>query len=254
MLFNIRLFISFIRKFTVLSGIKLFLNFKLKRLNNLTIPELKYPFKLRVNTSDTTVFYQIFSDREYDNPIDFTPEVIIDAGANIGLTSLFYANKYPNAKIIAIEPDYENFETLLFNTKNYSNITCINCGLWHKDTSLRVSDKFQGGKWAMVVEELDSEEHGSIKAISVNTIISQFQLNQIDILKMDIESAEMEVFSNHYEQWIPKTKMMIVELHDRMKPGCSKAFFNAINSTLTNFNMKSNGENFIIYNLHLKNN
>ncbi len=252
MLFNIRLLISFIRKFTIFGGLRLFINFKLKKLDELRIPELKHPFKLRVNTSDTTVFYQIFSDREYDNPIDFTPNVIVDAGANIGLTSLFYANKYPNAKIYSIEPDKENFETLQFNTNNYSNITCLNYGLWHQDTSLRVSDKFQGGKWAMVVEEIDTEEPGSIKAISLNSLISQFQLNQIDILKMDIESAEFEVFSKHFELWIPKTKMMIVELHDRMKPGCSKAFFNAINSSLTNFNMKSNGENFIIYNLDLK--
>lgn len=248
MLFNLRLFISFSRKFGLISGFILFIKIKLKQTNNLNIPELKHSFKLRPNTSDLQVFYQLFSEREYDNPIDFTPKVIIDAGANIGLTSIFYANKYPNAKIIAIEPDSENFEVLEHNTKNYPQIALLQNGLWYKDVFLNISDKFKGGKWAMVVEEASEKSENSINAISIDTILKQFNINKIDILKMDIESAEKEVLSYNYQNWLPKTKMLIVELHDRMKPGCSKAFFDAINSSLEDFTIKSNGENFIIYN------
>ncbi len=248
MLFNLRLLISFIRKFGVYKGLVLFLKIKTNATQNLSISELKFPFTLRPNTSDIYVFYQVFSEREYDNCINFEPKVIIDAGANIGLTSLFYANKYPQALIIAIEPDAENYETLVHNCKPYNNIKTLQKGLWHKDAKLKISDKFKGGKWAMVVEEVIDNNDFTIDAISLNSILKEFNINKIDILKMDIESAEKEVLSENYELWLPKVKMLIVELHDRMKPGCSNSFINAIHQCMPNLWLKARGETMIATN------
>ncbi len=248
MLFNLRLLLSFIRKYGISSGVILFIKIKLNRLEKLTIPELKYPFRLRKGTTDINVFYQVFSEREYDNNLPIVPKTIIDAGANIGLTSIFLANKYPEANIIAIEPDIENYELLCQNIAYYKQIRTLHKGLWNKDVHLKISDKFNGGKWAMVVEEVGEQEPYDIDAISINKIMELYKLNSIDLLKMDIESAEKEVLSENYSNWLPKVKILIVELHDRMKPGCSKALFNAINSTMTDFYVKSNGENLIIIN------
>src|SRR5436309_569985 len=66
---------------------------------------LKHTVFLRSNTSDHSAFWQIFIDKQYEYPIEFIPNTIIDCGANIGLTSVYYANKYPQATIIAVEPE-----------------------------------------------------------------------------------------------------------------------------------------------------
>lgn len=73
---------------------------------------VKYPIHLRLKTSDMLTFVHVFLRGEYDVEIAKTPTIIVDAGANIGLMSIFYANKYPDAKIISLEPDRSNFTLL----------------------------------------------------------------------------------------------------------------------------------------------
>ena len=58
----------------------------------------------------------------------------------------------------------------------------------------------------------------------------------------------MEVFESNTEGWLPKTRVLIIELHDRMKPGCSKAVFNAIGKH--NFSLDMKGENLIFTNIY----
>ena len=64
-----------------------------------------------------------------------------------------------------------------------------------------------------------------VEAYTVDTLIEKFKLGKIDILKIDIEGAEKEVFENT-EKWINDVDSLIVELHDRMKEGCSRVFYN----------------------------
>ena len=69
------------------------------------VPGVLHPVRLRVRTTDIGMCHEILIKRSYRNDLPAAPEVIIDAGANIGLTSIFFANEYPNARIIAIEPE-----------------------------------------------------------------------------------------------------------------------------------------------------
>ena len=73
--------------------------------------------------------------------------------------------------------------------------------------------------------------------------MTKFNIPYIDILKMDIEGAEKEIFEFGYANWIPKVKVMIVELHDRYKEGCSKAFFKTMGEY--EFSSRIRGENII---------
>ena len=101
----------------------------------------------------------------------------------------------------------------------------------------------------MVVEE--DLENGTINAKSLDSIIAKHNIDIIDILKIDIETSEKQLFTNNFEKWLPKTKVIIIELHDRMEAGCAKAFFNAINKCYTNYTYSTLGENVIITNLDL---
>lgn len=175
-----------------------------------------------------------------------TPFNIIDAGANIGLASVYFANKFKKSTIYSIEPEESNFELLKKNTEKYTNITPIQAGIWSHKTQLSIKDSADG-EWAFEVYETPNNEN-AIKAIAFDNIMDKYNFEIIDILKVDIEGSEKEVFSKNYEKWLPKTKILIVETHDRMKKGTSKAVFNAI--TDYDFGCEILGENFLFNNLN----
>jgi tRNA1(Val) A37 N6-methylase TrmN6 len=59
------------------------------------------------------VFEDVILEKAYDYPIFFSPRTIVDVGANCGMTSVFYANQYPDATVTAVEPERSNYEALV---------------------------------------------------------------------------------------------------------------------------------------------
>lgn len=185
------------------------------------------PLIIRKNTSDYTVFRGIFVLGEFNIQTKVKPKLIIDAGAYTGLSSLYYSSKYPQAKIIAIEPEDSNFEILEKNTANISNISRIKAGLWYKNASLKVLDT-NNGKWGFKVMEVRESSPYDVKSVTVDKLLANSGFNEIDILKLDIEGSEKELFTENFESWINKVNVIVIELHDRIRPGCSEAFYSAI--------------------------
>jgi FkbM family methyltransferase len=243
---NLKLLYRFSSLFGKINGIRLFVNLKFGKLTNIQVPGIKSSISLRKGTSDVPTFFQVFLNNEYDINFIDNPKVIIDGGANIGLFTVFIKNKFPDSKVISIEPDKENFEILKKNVSGYENIFCENRGLWKTETNLKVYDKLDRGKWGMMVEE--TSEEGDVKALSINSIMDKHSINKIDILKLDIETSEKNLFSGDYQNWLSKTRMVIIELHDFMEEGCAKPFFVAINSSYQKYEYAIKGENTIIYN------
>ncbi len=170
-----------------------------------------------------------FFDNDYDFLVETKPKTIIDAGANIGLASIYFANKYPDAHIIAIEPEYSNFDLLKSNVAPYRNIIPVQAALWHKNEEINVMDSGLG-KWGFMTAMKDSSENfhsgacHTVTAITLDKIMKDYNIEKIDILKIDIEGAEREVFSNT-SSWIEKVNAIIIELHERMKTGCNRSFY-----------------------------
>lgn len=214
---------------------------------------IKNGIHIRKGSSDIPTFHSIFAFREYDLKMIATPpKVIIDGGANIGLFSVFMKNRYPDARIIAVEPDGDNHAMAVKNLQGYNDVTVIKSGLWNKSALLKVHDKFNQGKWAMVVEETtDQNDATAVPAISINDIIHQYNLDKIDLLKLDIETAEKYLFDEGSEQWLPKVKTLVIELHDWIEPGCSQPLFNKINKMFPRFSYYIKGENTVFVNEEL---
>lgn len=191
--------------------------------------DCKHPILLRIPTSDVPTYRQVFIDKEYDFEVERQPKVIVDAGANIGLASIYFANKFPGAKIISIEPEQSNFELLKENVSSYSNIMPIHAALWHKNEEINLIDPGLG-KWGFMTEMKNSPEHlsgntcSTVEAMTLDKIMKDNNLDKIDILKIDIEGAEREVFSDS-SAWIDKVDSIIIELHERMKAGCNRSFY-----------------------------
>src|SRR4051812_43210576 len=105
--------------------------YKKKKLICARVKNSNLRIYLRNDKYDTQVFTQMFMRGELDVDFDKAPEVIIDGGANIGLATLYLKQKYPQAKIIAVEPEKSNFELLTVNTKEYNDIFCLRNGIWN---------------------------------------------------------------------------------------------------------------------------
>jgi FkbM family methyltransferase len=241
---QLKLLVKFFISFGFWHGPRLFLEINTGRLENLRVPRIRYPFSLRKGTSDIPTFYQVFLYNEYRITYPQQPRVVIDGGANIGLYAIKIKNEFPDAKVICVEPDPENFQQLQKNLAAYENVYFENAGLWNKDTTLKVYDKYNAGKWAMVVEETVGE--GNVNAISLSSLMKKYGLESVDILKLDIETSEKQVFKENYEEWLPRVNTLVVELHDWMEEGCSKPFFTAVNKSFPRYKYSMCRENTII--------
>ncbi len=239
--------VNWIRLYGV-SGLKTFYSTLFKK-GNLYHPNLfffKAPFILRNNNSDKAIFFQVFYEKQYDLYDVKLPDAqtIIDGGANIGCASVYFSIKFPNAKIIAIEPEKNNYLILQKNVAPYKNIQCIQAGLWDKNEKLSIANP-EGGAAEFMFENKISNNENLIDGITIQSLLDKYNWNQVDILKLDIEGAEKEVFSGNDVSWLKKVKLLIIELHDRYKTGCTKAVFQALNKF--NYDAYFHHENIFIF-------
>ena len=197
-------------------------------------------------SSDLNVFDQVFNDAEY-KPVVTTFQKyfpnhqtinIIDAGSNIGLTSLYFSRFFSNAKFICIEPDDSNFEAMRYNleTNKLQNVIKIKGGLWSSATFLKMVRDFGDKKdWAIRVEE--TTEKTGLEAFSMQQLILENQLETIDILKIDIEGSEKEVLTGFKADvsFLSITKCVAIEIHDEFN--CREAIYKVLeDNNFTYFN------------------
>jgi FkbM family methyltransferase len=186
--------------------------------------DARAPIHLRLGSSDVDTFVEVLVDHEYDFRLRRPPRFVIDAGANIGLTSIWFAARYPDATIVALEPDEANFELLALNSAPYANVHPVRAALWKEVTEVSLVDPGLG-PWAFQVTDDASARAGTqlTPATTVPALMDRFGFDQVDLLKLDIEGSEKEVLESS-APWIDRVDAVVVELHDRFKPGCTEAF------------------------------
>jgi FkbM family methyltransferase len=168
---------------------------------------------LRPLAGDLFILFEVLMDKCYQIPYKMLDpkkvRVILDCGANIGIASLFFASRYPNASVYSIEPSPENFELLMNNTKLIPNIVPIHgaiVGTARKSTRLTVGRAAWGNA---ITKQCEGVE---VPAFTVDQICKDHQLSQVDLLKMDVEGAEKEIFANG--GFLRQVGFVIIELHD----------------------------------------
>lgn len=189
-----------------------------------------YPIYIRMRTSDLILFYEIFLKEEYSflSKKIVNPRLILDCGANVGYSSVYFLNQYPNAKVIAVEPDSGNYQLCLKNLKFYQNrFIGRHAGVWSHSANLVVVRGLfgDGMAWSFQVRECYVDEKPDVKGFGIADLLEQSDCSRIDILKMDIEKSEIEVFSKNYETWLDKASNIIIELHGEE---CKRVFFSAM--------------------------
>ena len=175
---------------------------------------------LRTYAGDIAIFYEIFWRKAYRLPWPdkAVRRPVVDLGANTGMASLFFA-AYHSARVYAVEADQYNMDLLLRNLSgeiSAGRIKPLHAAAFSENTTLYMQMQEKAYNTTVTSEVTDMP----VRALSMDTLCSIFELDKIDLLKIDIEGSEEALFSKNTE-WLQKVNMLVVEIHaERFRRVC----------------------------------
>ena len=209
---------------------------------------------VRPTDSDLFVVAQVFGHREYEigkrgraalshlasewRKRGIVP-VIVDAGANVGYSSIFLSDEYPDAVVMAVEPDPEAFEALELNCAGLERITPVRGALWSHDGEVALVND-EAPSWAHAVSDGEG-----VPSITLKRLLRQVPRARLLMLKMDIEGAELEATRDG--RMLKDVPCVVVEPHDFMFPGrgCLTHLYASLTMGGRSIDSLVNGENLI---------
>ena len=201
------------------------------------------------NQLDFDVVWDAFIEDQYEIDHNIEIKTILDLGSNVGATVLRYNNLYPNAHIFAFEPDPRNIKSLEKNMRNFRNkVTFSNNAISGKDGENIEFHLGTDHHWSSSL--LDRESTGevvSVSTVSLNKVIEDHNIKDIDILKFDIEGAEYDAFKNF--KGLERVKYIVGEVHPTILPCSLKEFMDLFSG----FETLSYDDNTGVFKLRNKN-
>ncbi len=178
------------------------------RKYNVKMSGRKFDLLIRTYKGDISIFNEIFWKKTYSIPSNYlkNPHTIIDLGAHVGFTSVFYSLQYPDSKVYSVEASKKNFNILKENVKTFENITAINKVIYPSDGQILFDDS--GVSYNTKI----SSKGDLMESISMNTLMNTYNIEKIDLIKIDIEGAEKELLKSN-NSWLEITDNIIIELH-----------------------------------------
>lgn len=177
----------------------------------------RFPLLMRRGDTDKAVVRQVLGLNEYA-PVSRLAGVrlIVDCGANVGVTSYYLLHRYPDARLIALEPDAQNYALCRKNLEAFGRRAVVVRGaLWSECRPLRIApESRQRGSWALSVEPAD-DMAADVEGLTLVELLRRADVpGPIDLLKIDIEGAETEVF-RHGDGLLDLARNLVIELHSR---------------------------------------
>lgn len=156
---------------------------------------------------------ELFVDEVYRFKSSKDSPYILDCGANIGLSAIYFKKLFPKAKIVAFEPDNKIYDILQSNLKafGYSDVVAENKAIWIKEAVLEFSSNGAlGGRINENGEEASNPQNETIKVNAVR--LADYLTKEVDFLKMDIEGPEVEVLQD-CSHLLGNVRNLFVEYH-----------------------------------------
>jgi len=178
-------------------------------------------FEIRTASSDFDVFRQVLLDCEYGNALKGIRNVrtVLDVGANAGYAAIYFLNTW-DCEVVAIEPDPQNAALCRRNLAPYGRrARVVEAALWSSNDALALHD-IGTGAWGIQVKPA---ANGSVRGITIRELL-EMTGGSADVLKLDIEGAEREVFAGD-TSWLDCVRNVVLELHG---PECEAAFDSAM--------------------------
>jgi FkbM family methyltransferase len=137
-------------------------------------------------------------------------------------------NEYPQATIVALEPDPGNFAVLQKNLAPYgARAMALRCALWYRREDLAIDRGLfrDGGAWSFQVRPTNGSGIAEVEGVTLVDVMQRYGLKTIDILKIDIEGAERYVFEDSISASLSKIGLIAIELHDE---ACRNVFLGSV--------------------------
>lgn len=154
---------------------------------------------------DFAALHEVFVDREYEFPYSQDPKVIVDIGANVGDTAIYYSLLFPKAKIYVIEPNPNVHENLERNVKQFNNVTICKLAIAPDtgSTAFFFGDSHLGSS----VNKRDQHTKSlAVASFTLEDFCKNYGISEIDILKFDIEGGEEYLLAS------PTIRFLVKEL------------------------------------------
>ena len=226
-------------------------------MNTVTINGREFHYRDRIGDKGT--IQQVFSRLDYDlgqMPLapaligwlarQKKPPLIVDAGSHIGCATVWFKHQFPEAHIIAIEPEPENFALLSQNVKGIEGVSTVQGAVASYNGTAHCSDPGRD-TWGYRVSPKETDDTTAVKAYTMRRLLAMEPDAAPFIAKIDIEGSEAELFSCN-SAWLSDFPLTIIEIHDWMLPGqaSSRNFLLAV--ALGNFDVVPHGENLFCFN------
>jgi FkbM family methyltransferase len=174
---------------------------------SIVLSSLTYPILVRPGTADADTLINNVVRGEYGRLVSHrNPTWMIDAGAYIGDTTAYFLSRFPKLRVIALEPNPESFEIAKRNLRPYAERAIL---LQKALFSREQINAFSGDEIGASIAPTGIE----IECTTVSSLLRDYRISRLDILKMDIEGAEEAVFSSQAEEWLCRTSLLLVEIH-----------------------------------------
>jgi FkbM family methyltransferase len=171
-------------------------------------PEIATPLLFQGASSDVWNMQQVFLDRQYDVEIP-EPRKILDLGAYVGYTAVYFANRFPSASIISVEPPGSNFDTLVANTVAYPNIRCLPAAVWHERAELTLAD-CNYGDWGLSFTPGDADRPvETVPGYTITNILEMHGWNGVDLIKCSSHGGRVDTLLRPCPDWLEKTVTVI---------------------------------------------
>lgn len=183
---------------------------RFERYQNIISNILDFPITIVDKSSFIFMYDEIFNKEIYKFFTKNDSPTIIDCGANIGLSTVYFKTLHPKANITSFEPDKKIFNVLQNNiiSSGFKNINLINKGLSAKNGEVSFfSEGADGGRIAL---ESDNKQLSTITV----TKLSPFLQQHVDFLKIDIEGSEIEVIEE-CKDYLKNVDSIFIEYHSQ---------------------------------------
>jgi len=172
--------------------------------------------RLRSHTTDISVLGELIVSGGYDPVLPHLAgpvHTVIDLGANIGLVARWCAHRWPDLTISCVEPEAGNVEVLRHNVELVPGATVYSACVGAYERRVRLSTTMGEHGFAMYNPVAGSE--GDVDVITIDQVFAGSGLGdaQIDLLKCDIEGAEVELLTD-CRSWISRVTVAVVECHN----------------------------------------
>jgi FkbM family methyltransferase len=167
---------------------------------------------LRTTSGDLFVLYEIFVTRCYAVPGTILADVktIVDLGANVGLATLFYAERFKRARFVCVEPNPRNVSLLRKNVAWLGDRVVVVDGAVR---SWPGTGSFDDTRWSWG-GQLHPGGARAVRCFTMDEITTLARLDRIDLLKVDIENGVEDLFEAN-NRWLDSVRLIVVELTAR---------------------------------------